>query len=450
MSDVGGGAERVAMSLLRGYAARGHASWLAVGRRASEDPAILAIPNDAYRSVWARAMRRASGVLTPVAARSERAAFVQNVIAEAVGEPTRWLSRRRGREDFAFPGTWRLLDLPPEPPDIVHCHNLHHGYFDLRALPWLSARVPLVLTLHDAWLLSGHCAHSFDCERWRTGCGHCPDLTIYPAIMRDATRENWLLKRRIFERSRLYVVTPSTWLMRKVEHSMLAPAVREARVLPNGVDLNVFRPGDRSAARARLGLPADAHVLLFAAVGLHSNQWKDYRSLREAVARLGARWSGERLLFVALGGSGPTETIGAAELRLVPYQADLRTVAAYYQAADLYIHPARVDTFPTVVIEALACGTPVVATAVGGIPEQIRPVGGADAPTGVLVRPGDAEALAAAVAALLEDPVRVRELAANAVIDARRRFDLERQIDEHLVWYTHAIEDWPTLPRPRR
>src|SRR5207248_4324578 len=137
-----------------------------------------------------------------------------------------------GREDFHFPGTRRLLTLTAERPDVVHAHNLHGGYFDLRALPSLSAQVPLILTLHDAWMLSGHCAHSFDCERWRTGCGHCPDLTIFPAIERDATAYNWRRKRSIYSKSKLYISAPSRWLMQRVEDSTLQLGAKECRVIP--------------------------------------------------------------------------------------------------------------------------------------------------------------------------------------------------------------------------
>ncbi len=76
-----------------------------------------------------------------------------------------------------------VLDTPAQ---IVQCHNLHGGYFDLRALQWLSARVPTLLTLHDMWTLTGHCAHALGCDRWRTGCGRCPDLKLDPAIRADA------------------------------------------------------------------------------------------------------------------------------------------------------------------------------------------------------------------------------------------------------------------------
>jgi hypothetical protein len=113
--------------------------------------------------------------------------------------------------------------------DIVHCYNLHGGYFDLRILPALSRRQPVILDLRDAWLLSGHCAHSLGCDRWRSGCGDCPDLGLYPSLPRDGTAFNWRRKQQIFSNSDVFVVTPSQWMLQKVRESMLAPNVRDAR-----------------------------------------------------------------------------------------------------------------------------------------------------------------------------------------------------------------------------
>jgi glycosyltransferase involved in cell wall biosynthesis len=122
-------------------------------------------------------------------------------------------------------------------------------------------------------------------------------------------------------------------------------------------------------------------------------------------------------------------------------------VARCYQAADVYAHAARTDTFPNSVLEALACGTAVVATAVGGIPEQVKGLRGvpgaaadvsrygAEAATGILVPPGDAGALAAGIECLLRDDLLCQRLSGNAGRDARQRFDLERQVDDHLRWY---------------
>jgi glycosyltransferase involved in cell wall biosynthesis len=367
-------------------------------------------------------------------------------LAYATAAPRRWLDEYRGIEDFHFPETWHLLRLTTEPPDIVHCHNLHGWYFDLRALPWLSQQVPLILTLHDPWLLTGHCSHSFDCERWKTGCGSCPDLTIYPEIRRDATAYNWRRKQEIYSKCRLYVATPSHWLMRKVEQSILAPGMIEARVIPNGVDLSIFRPGDRQAVREALGVPQRSMVLLFAAATIRRNSAKDYRTIRAAVGLVAEQLQGQRVLFIGLGEDASAETIGRAEIRFVSYQKDPETVARYYQAADIYIHAARVDTFPNTVLEALACGTPIVATAVGGIPEQVKslwpPTSGrawdayaVNEATGLLVPQGDAEGMAKSIECLLTDEGLRLRLGENAARDARERFDLHRQARDYLEWY---------------
>ena len=141
------------------------------------------------------------------------------------------------------------------------------------------------------------------------------------------------------------------------------------------------------------------------------------------------------MLFLALGEEAPTERIGQAEVRFIPYQKELETVARYYQAADIYLHAARADTFPNTVLEALACGTPVVATAVGGIPEQVK-----DDVTGRLVPPEDAEAMAEAIIILLTDEALRRRLGYGAGQDAQIRFGLSRQVDTYLEWYRAIVE----------
>jgi len=434
--EKSGGAARIAWNLHHAYLRRELQSWMAVGQKETNDPNVLQIPNDQARSLWTRALLGASNLLQPLERRVPGTVLFRKLM-RGTADPIRYLDIYRGLEDFRFPGTWRIPDLTPQKPDIIHCHNLHGGYFDLRALPGLSHQVPTVLTLHDAWLLSGHCAHSFDCERWRTGCGQCPDLTIYPSIRRDATEYNWRRKRDIYAKCRLYVATPSKWLIQKVEQSILAPAVIESRVVPNGVDLSIFHPADRQAVRAALGLPQEAKMLLFTANGIRRNIWKDYRTMRTAVATVAERLHDQSLVFLALGEDAPSEQIGQAEIHFIPYQKDQSVVARYYQAADLYIHAARADTFPNTVLEALACGTLVVATAVGGIPEQID-----DGVTGFLTPPGDAEAMATRVQQLLVDEALRSGFSANAAKTARQRFDLEHQADTYLAWYNEIVQRW--------
>lgn len=437
-ADIGGGGERVARELHESYAAAGEDAWLAVGRKRGHSARTIEVPNRARRSAWARAWMDVADRLPQRGAGFHAARALREVVAE----PARWAAKRAGKEDFDHPGTALLLALTGRQPDVLHLHNLHGGYFDLRALPALTRRTPTVLSLHDAWLLSGHCAHSMDCGRWETGCGACPALWIHPAVPRDATAFNWARKRDVFARSALHVAVPCAWLEDRVRRSMLMPAVRELRVLPYGVDLDVFTPADRRAARGALGLDPDRPVILVFANALRARTWKDSAAFRGALERL--RGPAAAAQWVALGEAGTDERVGPVTLRHVAPEPDDRKFARWYQAADAYVHPALADTFPLMVLEALACGTPVIGTAVGGVAEQVRsapfiagalaPTGPGD-PTGALVCGGDGAALALVLDGLLAlGPEALASLSANAVRDARARFDRRRHARDYLEW----------------
>jgi len=415
---------------------------MAVGHKRSDNPDVWEIGHPPPSVPWAHLCCMLHGRLAPYERRVHGVRRLRYLLYTLAGRPA--IEREMGYEDYEFPGSKRLLQLSPQRPHIVHTHNLHGNYFDLRCLPQLSRQVPVVMTLHDAWLVSGHCAHSFECDRWRTGCGACPDISIYPPILRDATAYNWRRKRQIYRRSRLFVSTPCAWLMHKVEQSMLAPACAELRVIPYGVDLAVFRPQDKLSARLMLELPREAKIMLFAANGIHKNPFKDYVTMRAAIGMVAERLKAEPVLFVALGEQAHPERVGAAEIRFVPYQQNADLVARYYQAADVYVHAAKADTFPNVVLEALASGLPAVATAVGGIPEQIR-----DGETGFLVPAADGEAMATRVEQLLRDDRLRLAMSQCAAQDARQRYDLHDQATSYLGWYREILEERKSQPRSR-
>ena len=443
LRDIQGGAAQVAWNLHRAYRGRGLDARMAVARKFSRDPFVYEIPQEQYKPVLTRGLLWMGRRLETLSARTRGVGLgrLGGAFISLAEIPQRW-AVYRGREDFYAPATQHLLELVQGPQDILHLHNLHkswedhRNYFDLRALPDLSRKVPVVMTLHDAWLLSGHCAHSMACERWRSGCGRCPALDIYPALRRDGTAYNWQRKRDIYRQSRLYVATPSHWLMEKVERSILSVAMVSSQVIPNGVDLSVFHPGQED--RNALGLPLDAHVLLFTADGIRVNKMKDFQTLRHAIELVAEHRS--NVLFVALGEAGQTEQVGHAQLRFVPYQNDPELVARYYRSADVYIHASRADTFPNSVIEALACGTPVVATRVGGIPEQI-----VEGETGFLTPEGDSAAMAMRIEMLLTDMDLKCRMGQASAEDASKRFDLNRQADGYLQWYKEIISGY--LPK---
>jgi glycosyltransferase involved in cell wall biosynthesis len=418
--------------LFQKHRQRGHGSYLAVGKKTSNDPNVFEIPNNAHRNLWAGIWREIKKRLTKYNIRLLPG--VARGLA-SLGEPRRWLERQKGIEDFNFPGTCHLLNLSPQHPDILHAHVLHSGYFDLGMLPKLSCRIPTVITLHDEWMMTGYCACTLGCERWKLGCGQCPDLTIYPAIKRDATAYNWKRKQDIYERSRFYIATPSKWLMDKVNCSILNFGIIESRVIPNGVDLLMFHPSDKQSARQALDLPRDTWIGLFVGHGTQSNKLKDYFTIKEAVLKFAAQSTMQKHILICLGEKGSDQRTGSTLIRFLGYQSNLEKVAQYYRASDVYLHGTRADNFPNSILEALACGIPVVATSVGGIPEQID-----DGLTGFLVPPGDSSAMAMRMRQLQENDELRQKMSIRAADSAKRRFGLERMVEDYLAWYKEILK----------
>jgi glycosyltransferase involved in cell wall biosynthesis len=278
--------------------------------------------------------------------------------------------------------------------------------------------------------LSGHCTHPFECERWRTGCGQCPDLTIPPALWRDGSRENWRRKHDIFQQSRLWVAVDSQWLMEKVRASMLSYV--DVRVIYPGIDLTVFRPGDRRQARAELGLPQAASILLFVAHRARRNPWKDYALLKQVFERVRRTVDGEVILLVV---GDPVSNGWHVEdgVWLAPPVDTSSQLAAYYRAADIYAHATHVETFGLTLVEAMASGIPIVATRTAAIPELID-----DEESGFLTAPRDVESMAARVIELLKNPEQRHEMGQRA-LRASKRFDVNRTVDAYLAWYSELL-----------
>lgn len=434
--DSVGGAARIAWTLHNGFRTRGRNAWMAVGQKLSEDQFVRTIPVASPAQPGKLMFQLGRWIFqknTKAPGKKNIGRFLQNISKQ----PYRRWNNFWGIEEFEYPGTWDLLKLPGDQPDIVHLHNLHGNYFDLSYLPFLSRQRPTIVTLHDAWLLSGHCAHSIDCERWKSGCGHCPYLNTNPPVKRDSTAYNWRRKKKIYRNSRIYVVSPSQWLLNKVNESILSVAARQSRVIHNGIDLSVFYPMGKTQARDSLQLPQDAFVCLFVATGPQDNVYKDYDTIQKALELVSTRWKGRKILFIALGGNAGISRIGNIEIVFAPFVSRPELVAKYYQAADIYLHAARADTFPNVILEAMACGTPVIATGVGGIPEQIS-----DGQTGFVTPGADPGFMALRIIELLGSENLRKQMEVNAAITAKAKFSLDRMVEDYLAYYEEVIQDW--------
>ena len=430
--DRAGGAEQIAWNLLNSYRKLGIASWMAVGKKRSNDPNVFVINEKLSQDWWAHLCQGLANALNPLAGKIRGILRLQASF-RSMAKGGDWIADLRGEENFYFPGSWDLLNQAPEKPSILHLHNLHGGYFDPRSLTALGTQLTVILTLHDAWLLSGNCAHSFGCERWKTGCGKCPDISIYPGLKVDSTHLNWKRRKAIFDHSKLYIATPCQWLLDKVNESILAPAMLEGRVIYNGVDTSIFSPGDKQLARRALGLPINEPIFLFVANGIKNNPFKDYVTLQKVIKLLGEQ-SQSPLHFIALGGDGEKEQVGLVTIHYVSRTADMSLVAQYYRASDIYMHVAKAETFPNTILEAMACGVPVIASNVGGIPEQVD-----DGITGLLIPAQNAELMAQSANLLLRDSDLRKKMGNAAIQRVKDRFTLVRQVEQYLQWYGEIL-----------
>lgn len=400
--DIPGGAARVAFHLYDFLNKNGFRSHMSVKEKHSDEPAVEAIQS-------------ASPGSDPHE-RKQLTAF-QEIFAV--------------QDLFHNPGLDTAKHRRFKEADMIHLHNLHGDYFNPFALPQLSQQRPTVWTLHDMHALTGHCAHAFDCTRWQTGCGRCPDLEVYPSLSVDTTSLLWQIKKRIYQHSPLTVVVPSCWLKTNVEKSILKH--HDTRLIYNGIDETLFKNRDKAEARAALDLPQDRLILLFSAYGGLKKPWKGGHFFQDVYKALKDR---RDLLFVST---------GAAEARWrepgwkeVPYVSTPGQMALYYAAADLYIYPSIADNCPLAVLEAMACGTPVITFNTGGIPELVSHM-----QTGYVAKYKDKKDFIKGTRLFLRDT----HLRKRAGIEGRRRveatFTLSRMAENYLELYREMSHTHP-------
>ena len=248
--------------------------------------------------------------------------------------------------------------------DILHFHNLHGGYISYAALTTLAKNKHVVWTLHDEHIYTGHCAVTLGCEKWKTGCGNCPMLDTYPAVAVDRTREMLSIKKRIVQKLNPYIACPSNWLASRVRKAF--PEKKNITVIPNGISTEIFKPQNKSKLREELGLPTNKFLLVYAAEMGGSNPFKGGDVLRKITDKL---VEFKDLVIITIGDADITPRNHCH----LPYKYISSEVemSRLYNCADMLVYPTRADNLPLVVLEAMACGLPVVASRLGGIPEII-------------------------------------------------------------------------------
>lgn len=299
-----------------------------------------------------------------------------------------FFSRITDRQGFySTSATKRLVrSIEHFEPDIIHLHNIHGYYLDIRVLFEFLKNYgkPVVWTLHDCWAFTGHCAYFdyADCNKWKTGCGQCPQKSAYPAsFLLDDSKKSFQEKKRLFTSvPNMNIVTPSDWLNNLVKESFLGEI--PVTTINNGIDLSVFRPVE-TKFKEKNNLRGKKLVLGIA------NVWEKRKGLDDFIALSKILSDDAKIVLVGLSekqiSSLPSNIMG------ITRTANINELVELYSAADVFVNPTKEDNFPTVNIEAIACGTPVVTYNTGGSGEMLNEK------CGIVVPTGDINALAQAI-----------------------------------------------------
>ena len=278
-------------------------------------------------------------------------------------------------------------------PDVLLLHNLHGWYICLPMLFDYIRRegIRTVWTFHDCWPFTGHCPY-FDfvkCDRWKEECGNCPSFRNYPASLFDNSRKMLSRKKKWFTGIRdMQIICPSEWLADLVSMSSLI--AYPVSVIHNWIDLSVFKYRD-SEIRARYSRITDSEkVVMGVAFDWEKRKGLDvFLSLREML--------GDGYRIVLVGTDEKTDELLPDDIISIHRTENQEELAELYSAADVFVNPTREDNYPTVNMEAIACGTPVATFRTGGSPESVPQS------CGIVVGKDDTESLAEAVIKLCEN-----------------------------------------------
>lgn len=312
--------------------------------------------------------------------------------------------------------------------NLFHFHDISSAISPLTLLT-LSRLRPTVWTIHDCSPFTGGCLYPMGCERYKTGCGSCPQKGEWPIDTPVDFSRLWHgLKHGVHAAGRITLVTPSHWM---ADMAMSSGMLRERpTVIPNGVDTALYTPGDKAALRKEFGLPEDRHVVLLTAghikdtrkgVAYALQALRSVAHLKPAILLVGAMDDSSRAMFSGMD-VFPTGYIG-----------DSAKLARAYASSDLLLFCSQAENMPLTILETMACGLPALAFSVGGVPEIIK-----QNETGMVVPLGDVKALSGALDYMLTSGV-LPLWGHNARLRAETLYSYKQLLNAHLGLYEKLI-----------
>lgn len=327
---------------------------------------------------------------------------------------------------FALKAIGKILQK--ERPDVINIHNIKQAFLSPEIVGFCAERAPVVWTLHDMSSFTGRCVHAFSCNKFIDGCDEtCPNLHIPLIIPRSYTRKRWLHSKKILDtHPSIVAVCPSKWLAGLARKSLWAN--HRIEIIPNGIDPQLFISMDKKKARQKLGLPQGIILILFAAADLNSPS-KGGNILQESLKKI----HNKNIGLVTIGRNSeilqkyfkiPIFNLGFISPNDTPL---------VYSSVDLVVHPSKAESFGMVVIEANACGVPVLAFSNSALNEIIK-----DGVNGWLVKENTGEALVDKLNIVLQD-IPDNLLSQSSRHFTEEHYSLERQAESYRRLFTNLI-----------
>ena len=315
-------------------------------------------------------------------------------------------------------------------PDVIHIHNVH-GYFlnyPLLCDYLKESGKPVIWTAHDCWLYTGHCYHysTIGCDRWKTECHDCPNKKRFPASYGlDRSRRNYIEKKRYFSTlPSLTLVAVSRWMKGELAQSFLSKM--PCHVIANGIDMNVFKPCETDGLYEGYGITRPCYFLAVAAI------WLPEKGLKDLASLAGLLKEDEQLVLVGKLTAQQKASLPQSVITIAR-TADVCALAKLYSAATALVNPTWQDNYPTVNLESIACGTPVVTYRTGGSGESVTPE------TGFIVEQGDVEGMADRLHAIRrQDRAAWRSSCRNYALE---HFDKNKAFQAYLDLYKLCVTD---------
>ena len=308
-------------------------------------------------------------------------------------------------------------------PDIIHLHNIHGYYLNIEVLfNYINKKnIPILWTFHDCWPFTGHCSYfdRVDCQKWKTECYSCPMKKYYPTSwFIDNSKNNFKRKKKLFTTHKnITIVTPSLWLKKLVKQSFFNNL--SVKIIHNGIDLEVFKPLQRSEKSSKKILLGVASI------------WDSRKGLDDFVSLNNLLGSNFQMVLVGLS----KKQIDNLPINIIGFERteNVEELVKLYSNADIYINPTYSDNFPTTNIEALACGTPVITYDTGGSPEAI------DENTGLVVDKGDINGLKNAIDTIIAE----KEIFSGVVCNerAKKYFNKDDRFMDYYNLYKELLVD---------